>query len=195
MSIMNSSKIQQKVRTLLQHLSQFSFADLKAKPGVVALHARSEAANKLITVVEIVKREVEKEDGKWWQYSRISGEIRELKEEVHEERKGGISLDEGAGKDNGSTASNGQGTGDRAEVVVDKTNTEMEVDGKEEDEEDAFEPVPDKNGQARFENGKKRKRKIREMPVMTIYMSRVPLPEFRTVFGCVHFLPHLPNEY
>ena len=193
MSIQTSSRIKQKVRTLLQHLSRFSFADLEAKPGVVALHARSEAANKLVSVVEITKREVEGESGKWWQYTRLSGEERELKEKTKKKNTNGVSLEEweeGMSKERGSVTGEREGAGPEKEVVTDEVSMENGGDDSEEEEENAFEPPSDRKA-----HPEKMKKKIRTLPVLTIYMSRVPLPDFRTEFQFVHFLILINRRY
>ena len=155
---------------------------------MVVLHARSLAASKLISVVEITKREVEKEGGKWWQYSRISKEIRELKEKVRGE-KSGISLkewEEGMGKEASSVTGTERDKGEATAAEAGKVGAEEEeANSPEEDEEDVFETMPDKKAHPEREVQKKKK-KIRAVPVMTIYMSRVPVPEFRKEFGYVH---------
>lgn len=69
MSVISSSKIEKKVTALLSHLSRFSFGQIDAKPGVVAVYAKAPVANKLVSVVEIAKRDGARRGDKIFQYS------------------------------------------------------------------------------------------------------------------------------
>ena len=73
MLIKSSSKMQQKVRTLLGLLSQNEAGVDGRKLNVMVLRATATCASKLIAIVEIAKRELGHEQVKWWQYSNLSG--------------------------------------------------------------------------------------------------------------------------
>ena len=183
MSIISSSKIEQKVRNLLLRLEKFSFADINAKPGVVALHAKASVATKLISIVEIAKKRIMKGGGKWWQYSRLHGEITELKEKREKVKSEGSTLLEWEKKqatEMGAKSSKSDGEN------VDLT---MDVDDalKEDEEEAAFETMNEKKQttEVAFSSDKEPRRKIRAVPIMTIYMSRVPIVEFKGLYGYV----------
>ncbi|KAK8218609.1 hypothetical protein IWZ01DRAFT_538206 [Phyllosticta capitalensis] len=74
--IVASSKIQAKVRAVLTALSSDSSPDAN---NVVVLQGRAPAANKLITVAEIAKRELEQQQKPWWSYVGVKGVLEELK--------------------------------------------------------------------------------------------------------------------
>ena len=176
MSIISSSKIEHKARILLRHMARFSFLDRNPKPGVVILHARKDVVNKMISVVEIAKRDIEGEKGKWWQYSRISGELVEMKEkkkmqkEVKEDVKAATRRKWGQGENPAADGEEGKAREAEDQEMADST-----------DDASAFETMPDKTtADARP--------KMRMMPTMTIYMSRVTIPEFKGEFGYVEAL-------
>ena len=81
MSILSSSQIQQKVTRALSLLSVYP---VPTKPAIVMLHAKSKAATKMISIAEIVKREIAGKDGvggKWYQYNKV-GQIMEEQKQV-----------------------------------------------------------------------------------------------------------------
>ncbi|KAF2759710.1 hypothetical protein EJ05DRAFT_474773 [Pseudovirgaria hyperparasitica] len=122
LNISSGSKINAKVKSLLGLLENgFDFGKTDQKPGVVALTAKAGTANKMISVVEIAKRELEKEKLKWFQYSAVGSRIEELKEKLKKE--------EGKGQKGNGRAFGG-----------DTADTE-DVNMVEEIEEEAFETM------------------------------------------------------
>ena len=181
MSIISSAKITQKVRSLRAHLEKFSFADLKAKPGVVALHAKANVASKMISVVEIFKREVEKEGGHVYQYSQLESLLQEMKEKKPKtEKKAELPVGEVRTLGEWQTA---QEDGAEVSLQLVANDVEMEDQDKMEDEE-AFESMTGKGlkDQLKVSTSEARK-KIRATPVLTIYLSRVPVPELKELYG------------
>ncbi|MCJ1438403.1 hypothetical protein MMC27_007791 [Xylographa pallens] len=181
MSISSSSKITQKVRSLRTHLEKFSFADVKAKPGVVALYTRANMASKMISVVEIVKREVEREGGRLYQYSRLESLLGELKKKKPKEEKEGENAPA-----KGKTLQEWQAAQDSSLAVSLQpamSDVEMEEQDKVEEEE-AFETMTEKGPKDHVivPNSEERK-KVRAIPMMTIYLSRVPVPDFKQLYG------------
>ena len=166
MSIISSVKMEQKVRSLLSHLARFSYADIHCKPGVVALHAKANVAGKMISIVEIAKREIQQAKGHWWQYSRCHGDLMEWR------RKEAKAKNESA-----ATGGNVIRIGHAEELRSIKEES-MDLDGADE-EEVAFQETSPKQIGAQVEARKK----VRAVPVMTIYMSRVPIPEFKAIYG------------
>jgi len=71
LSVVSSSKIEQRVSKVLAHLGRFHPTDLAVKPGVVLLHARASEASKMITMAEVVRRRVGEQKQKWYQYNRV----------------------------------------------------------------------------------------------------------------------------
>lgn len=179
MFIIPSSKIERSVRKLLLTLEKFSFADLNSKPGVVVLSAKAAGAAKMVSIVEIAKGAIEKDRGKWYQYSRLHGEVTPLNPKS--------SKDTGRGK----TLSDWQTEQKRPREESSASSTVQEVEetklGGEGDNEaeDAFETMG--FARAREPNmtteDHEARSKVRAVPVMTIYMSRVPVPGLKDVFG------------
>jgi hypothetical protein len=71
LSVLSSSKIEQRVTRMLEHLGRTSLTDLDLLPGVVLLHARDSDVAKMITMAEIVRRRIHESDQKWYQYNRL----------------------------------------------------------------------------------------------------------------------------
>ena len=175
MSIISSSKIKQKTHTLLAHLERSGVADTHAKPEVIVLHSKAPAASKMVSIVEIAKREIQKGEGKWWQYSKLHGVEEEVKEKQRKEC-GKTILD--CEEKQAARAEDSIG-----ETGKTKQGTETAKDEVEED--DGFEMMEEKERIPRVPGlgdieGRK---KIRAVPIMTIYMSRIQIPEFKDHFG------------
>lgn len=125
MNIASVASIEQKVSRILGTLASFSFA-APAKPNIILLHAQAKVASKMISIVEIAKREIANAGGKWYQYN----EVKELT--VKQDAKGGketkttndaddvMDIDEGKG--------NGVESPDRFETMM--TPFERAVCGK-----------------------------------------------------------------
>lgn len=159
-SITSSSKMHTKVVSVLSQLTNEASAAVDhtdapkraERATIVALSARSKAATKLVSVVEVVKRELDGRGLGWWQYSGVHGV-----------------LDEMGGKDGSGADSAGLRGKKRTR------ESEGESEGEEDGEEEVFEKmrVP----------GEEERQKVRQIPVITIYMSRTPVPELRRRFG------------
>jgi hypothetical protein len=120
-----------------------------AKPKVVMLHAKAPIASKLITIAEITKREVVKGGGKWFQYNKLGQIMEEKKSKEEKEKK-----EKNAGEDV-SMAENKEedrGNGSEEEFETMKTPFERAIEGKP---------------------------KVRTVPVMTVYLSRVRIDSLR----------------
>ena len=180
MSILSSSKIEQKVRNLLLRMSEVDYENNKAKPRVVKLHAKGDVAGKMVSIVEIAKAEIWKENRKLYQYNGLHGEISELK--VKKPKRTGIGqlVAEGSEEHPGLEDSSGEAINESEKNTlgtVDQSDDDLEmVDATE----DAFETMaPLSRG---YEPPEAR-RKVRAYPVLTIYLSRVPIPELRDRYG------------
>lgn len=83
MSIISSSKIEGRVRGVLKVLlpGDIGADDITkaTKPALVILRARSKVASKLVSVVEIAKREAAKAGGTWYEYCAVKGVMEENK--------------------------------------------------------------------------------------------------------------------
>jgi hypothetical protein len=156
LNIISSTKIQAKVaRTLDTVLKRFSFTG-PAKPNIVMLYAKAPVASKMITIIEIVKREVESAGGKWYQYNRLDTEVNVYSRKA-------------AGAKTGNEVVDGN-----MEVDVEKNG------GESSDEEPAFETMKTTVEKVTGEGSKSR-----VMPVMCIYLSRVRIEKLKAAYGYV----------
>ncbi|KFY48832.1 hypothetical protein V495_00995 [Pseudogymnoascus sp. VKM F-4514 (FW-929)] len=145
--IISSTKMQTKISTLLSQLRSFSFAAPAAsqKPVIVIAWAKAKAAGKLISVVEVVKREIAGEGGVWFQYNGLGEGI------------SGVPRD----KEDGGEEGDGE------------EDVEME-----DVEEEGFEKM-----KTRIERAIEGTEKVRSVPVMTVYLSRVRIEALRGAYG------------
>lgn len=72
LSVISSSSISNRTTSLITHIKSTA-AD--SKPAVVALHAKASVANKLISIVEIAKRELKDNGQKVYQYNALGSEL------------------------------------------------------------------------------------------------------------------------
>lgn len=187
MSIISSSKIEQKVRNLLLRLEKFSFADINAKPGVVVLHAKANVVAKMVSIVEIAKKNITDEGEKWWQYSRLHGQIAELKEKPERAESAGKTLVEWE-QNRASLIKSGVEanlTGNRVQTGQPTVGIIDEPTGHQVEEEAGFETMKEKKKCEDLSTAEafQARKKIRAVPVVTIYMSRVPIGEFKERYG------------
>jgi hypothetical protein len=148
MSIISSSHIQQKVTRALDILSEYP-AVPPAKPKVVTLYSKAAVTSKMITIAEIVKREIAKAGGKWYQYNKLNKVVEEKVEKA-----GSARTEKSTGEDV-SMAENGD-------------------DGAGQESEEEFETM-----KTPFERAIEGKPKLRAIPVMTVYLSRVRIDTLR----------------
>ena len=181
MSIISGSNIQKSVRKLLLTLEKFSFADLKSKPGVAILNAKASAAGKLVSIVEIAKGTIGKDRGKWYQYSKLHGEIKPLEQKTTKQGAGGRTMREWQ-----TEQKRPREESPARSTVQEVEETKLGGDVDDEDE-DAFETMGfaglGERSTATQEH--EARSKVRAVPVMTIYMSRVPVPGLKAIFGYV----------
>lgn len=186
MSILSSAKIEVKVRNVLFRVGKFSFADVKAKPGVAILHAYADCANKMVSIVEIAKSEIQKEKGRWYQYSKLEGALRSLK--LKQPKKGGPgrTIAEWANdKDHtgqNAKAHNAIQTGEECVDTTKISHEGMAGRGDHGDTEVYFETmVPPKKGTP-FTPDAGEGKKVRNVPFMTIYFARVSVPGLKALY-------------
>ncbi|KEQ93427.1 hypothetical protein AUEXF2481DRAFT_6936 [Aureobasidium subglaciale EXF-2481] len=127
LSVISSTSISNRTTALIAHIKS---TPADEKPAVVALKAKAPVANKLISIVEIAKRELKEAGTNIYQYNALGSELIESKP---------------ATKD----------TTDDAALP---------------DEEPAFQHVEQKTT-------------VRNVPVMTAYLSLVPIKELRDAHG------------
>lgn len=151
MQIISSSKMSAKIARSLDTLvlGKINLADVKCKPGLVVMYAKAATASKLVSVVEVVKREIGQKGEKWYQYNALSETMVVIPRKIDKSKKGGKRED----KDS------------------------MDVDGEEE-EDTYFETM--KTKQERLLEGTDR---MRAVPVLTVYLSRVPIEKLKHKYG------------
>ena len=73
MQIISSSKMSSKIARSLDTLvlGKINMADVNCKPGLVVMYAKAATASKMVSVVEVVKREIGQKGGKWYQYNAL----------------------------------------------------------------------------------------------------------------------------
>ncbi|KAI1822171.1 hypothetical protein F4861DRAFT_414526 [Xylaria intraflava] len=165
-SVISSSKIQQRVSTILRHLvPPTQSPDTPAsKTSIAVLRARAPEVGKLISIAEIAKRQIEKEQlatrregdevgqrtqtGRWFQYIALSEELEERKRPrddsvIEETVIGGL----------GPEAENASSDG---EFEIMKTPFERSIEGQ---------PL------------------VRAVPVMSLFLSRSPIEELKRRYG------------
>ena len=157
-NIISSTSISTKATTMIKHLTTEPQQD--AKSTICKLTARSNVANKLISIVEIAKREIlasssrsdaRHDGGSLYQYSALGSEMVTLKPPTTEKK---------TARQEGLTAD-----GDVEAAVATNNNND--------DDEDAFEVM----------KGPEQKEKIRAVPVLTVYLSRVSVKELKKAYG------------
>lgn len=152
-NIISSSKIEAKVARILEILATFSFK-APIKPSLVLLTAKASVANKMISVAEIAKREIAQSGGKWFQYSVIEPTM-VVQDRVPDSVKG---------------------TFWAARKGDDAMDVEEDEGGDE--EEPAFEVM-----KTPFEREIEGRAKVRALPTMSLYLSRVRVESLKKTHG------------
>lgn len=186
MSILSSAKIESRVRNLLQRVQKFTFADTKAKPGIVILHAKADVASKMCSIVELAKQQVGRANGKWWQYSKLHGELIKLKPKQTERSGGGKTLSEWSKAQAKPGIPNSE-INDGTEQVLSTRLKGSDLEGEGEDSMDeSFETMASakqrdrKLGQLQIGDTAN---KVRNTPIMTIIFALVPVPGLKELYG------------
>ncbi|CAD0096115.1 unnamed protein product [Aureobasidium mustum] len=72
LSVISSSSISNRTTSLIAHIKN---TPADSKPAIVALHAKAPVANKLISIVEIAKRDLKENGSKVYQYNALGSEL------------------------------------------------------------------------------------------------------------------------
>ncbi|KLU92159.1 hypothetical protein MAPG_11106 [Magnaporthiopsis poae ATCC 64411] len=70
-SVISSTSIAKRIDQILAHLGRFHPVNMAVLPGVVLMHARSRDAAKMVSVTELVRRRIHDGGQKWYQYNRV----------------------------------------------------------------------------------------------------------------------------
>lgn len=133
LGVASGNKIANRTSQVVKHLLQ----PAGEKKAITSLRAKAPVANKLISAVEIAKRDLAQNGHKVYQYSVLSMETVTVREKQPVSKYGQQTRSDG---------------------------------GSEEEEEDAFEVMGEKE-------------KTQQMPVLNIYLSLVSIKELRLVHG------------
>ncbi|KAL8766483.1 MAG: hypothetical protein Q9209_006777 [Squamulea sp. 1 TL-2023] len=175
LSIISSSKIYQKVTTLIARVEKFTFANVKAKPGIVVLRAKAASASKMISVVEIAKADIANRGGNWYEYSKLGSELLHYREKQNRQPLAGRTFGDVASERN----VNGNGSSEPQTTVTDDEEDQLGAEGdNSEDGEAAFETFQHQS--LTTVNGRSR---VRATPIMTIYFACVPVPGLKALLG------------
>ena len=180
MSILSSSKIEQKVRNLLLRLSKVDYENTKAKPRVVKLHAKGDVAGKMVSIIEIAKAEIRKENGKLYQYNGLHGETSELKVKKLKRTGSGNGVAEGTKEHAEPEDPSGEtiNKSDKCTLgTVDQSDDDPDMIDATEDAFETMAPL------SRGHVTPAAKKKVRAYPILTIYLSRVPILELKDLHG------------
>ena len=201
MSILSSSKIESRVRNLLERVGRSYTSEIKVKPGVVILSANADVAGKMGSIVEIAKSKIQEEKGKWWQYTKLDSKVCGLKMKQAKRARGGKKLPE---RDNEPLEK--RTSGDQASIETTDSSVKGQKDEEANDEaeepfnetediEDDFEVMATTKVRShKTPDGSKEGNKIRDTPIMIIFFAREPVPGLEDLYGCViirHFNVYL----
>jgi len=139
-------------------------------------------ASKMVGIVEIAKRTIRQEGGKWWQYSKLHSQVIELKKKKPRPKRaeGGKTLREWAHEqeEKGECVSEGMKenhNGDH-DMPNDQEARLDDLEKEEDEDEGAFQTMGRHQVMAYDEN----RNKMRAIPIMTIYLAQVPVPVLRS---------------
>lgn len=133
-------------------------ASASSKLPLVTLSALSKNANKLISIVEIVKRERQTRGELMFQYNALTQQLMDV---PREKRKPKVLLDAAKATKNGSGDGNDDAGGSNPE---------------DDEDEDVFETIADP------QDGLPATKK-RNVPIMTVFLSTVSVKELKAAFG------------
>ncbi len=189
-SIISSSKIEPKVKTVLARLDKFNWAKMDGKPPIVTIVSRTGMNNKVATVAEIAKRQIEVHGGKWWQYTRLEKQLIEVPKTIEKPvKEPSANTDKDADADAAEERQfkeyqEPQDLLDEASSLEWGKKTEnsamADADDGEDDEEAAFEPYFPKGNELNkiaMRDNEPEKVTKEGAGVLFVYLTKVPVSE------------------
>lgn len=163
--INTAHSIQRKTSQCLQLLYPDVSVESATPLSVIALVAKSAAASKVITTIEIIKRRMVEQGDHWYQYSALSSVIIEMtqREDSIKNKQG----QQSRGDRKRHMRDNTRDKGKKAEVRKEEIGQ-----GEGEEEEDPFESIGEKTQSVR-----------KKVPSLTIYISKSPILELARLYG------------
>ena len=165
-SITSSTKTDPKVNAIYNFLIRSDLPGVGKKPVIAAITGKGIHAHRLIAIVNKAKQRIMLEDRKWWQYNHLHDEIVYLKRP----KRDTCAQLPGAGLE-GNTK------------VPQETARCCNDDAASTDNEKAFHSL--ESGPRRVFDAGKESRKFRRLPLITIFLSTVPVTELGQFFEYV----------
>ena len=162
-----------------------------AKNGtpIVLLQARADAASKLISIVEIAKRESACDGRRWtcFQYSGVEGRVEELRPRKKHKKR-----DKSKNAASMNTPDEHQIRSDGASGQQDRAGDPIDVDDDASKDMASLKPVKDyisdsepESESDEFQTLSESRKKLRNMPYLTIYLARIRIPLLKSAYGLV----------
>lgn len=148
-SVISSTSMAKRIDQILAHLGRFHPSDMAVLPGVALLHARSRDTAKMVSLTELTRRRIHEQGHKWFQYNRLY----EVDVEVD-------------GTGDGSTVIE--------ETVLHGVAGELDEDGFEVAATERAASAPNV-----FERAVMGPPKTEHALYMSVFLSRVPIPELK----------------
>lgn len=193
MSVMSSTSIAKHVDKALQHLDRFNLWDQSVLPGVVLLSAKPAASSKLITIAELVRRRIGEGEQKWFQYNVLTET--EEEEEVTGPGAGGMEIVEDTVMD--LTKDGGDDDDDNEEEAFEtmgNSNQRQQQQRQQHGGGGGKVPHHQHQQQAVFERAIEPP-KIRHKKFVSVFLSRIPIEELRTMRNIALQTNELHIEY
>lgn len=166
MSILSSAKMKDRVRLILERIRPVSLNEDEKRPTVVALRAKLAVAGKMISIVEIVKQNIQETGGQWWQYSTMAV----LGQNATTENCTASSLS--------ARSSDGTNPSTCRRGGPDKSKMDL-VDWQTFEQEQDFETMPPLDSTFVREASSD----TRGRAHMIVYLASVPIPELKELYG------------
>ncbi|KAK6396702.1 hypothetical protein LTR65_008600 [Meristemomyces frigidus] len=138
LNVLSSTQISSRTKAIISHLT--GDRGTGEKPVIVSIKARAMVAGKLVSIIEIAKRELAAKGVNCFQYTALTSELVDIPRKAKRTTKDGQSI---------------------------------LPEAREDDSEDGFETMGAPNGAT----------KQRNMPVMTVHLSRTPVRELKARYG------------
>lgn len=170
-----NSRYDHAAQAVVRLVGRFNLADIHMKPTIVVLSSVAKFAGRLIAIVEGAKAQIAADKDKWFQYNELHGVIVPKKPKVEKRIGGGKTLREWD-EEQKSKAKTNEAT-KATEVTRDGKEDAMDVD------EDIFQTmVRRKSEDLQLAPGPETD-KIRHMPVITVFIARLRVPELAKLYG------------
>lgn len=166
MSILSSAKMKDRVRLILDRIRPGSLAEDEKRPTVVALHAKLAVAGKMISIVEIVKKNIQETGGQWWQYSTMAV----LGQNATTENLTTSSLSARSSDGTNPSSCRRGGLNESKRDLVERQTLEQE---------ESFETMPQLDSTSVREASSD----TRGRAHMIVYLASVPIPELKELYG------------